>query len=248
MPMNPNWQKEFFSRRIVTDFWNKCMRPEQTRADADFLEKWLGPKKRLLDVASGNGRHALELAKRGCSVTGLDISANFIRQAKAAAKATKVSAKFLLGDMRKMAWKAEFDGAYCMGNAFGYFPHADMSAFVAAVVRALKPGGRFVVDAASAAESLLPKLPGREWFELDDILFLEDHRYLAEESCLETEATFIRNGVTERLTWWHWIFTAAEIRRMLEGAGFKVTHCFGSLDEKPFAVGTPLLVVALKEG
>ena len=246
--MNPNWQKTFFNRSIVTDFWNKCIPPEHTCAEVAFLEKMFGSRARLLDVACGSGRHALELARRGRRVTGLDISANFLRQAKAAAKTAKTPAKFLLGDMRKMKWRDEFDGAYCFGNAFGYFPHADMAVFVGRVADALKPGGRFVVDAASVAEHLLPKLPGREWFELDDILFLEDHRYLAEESCLETEATFIRNGVSETHTWWHWIFTAAEIRRMLENAGLTVVHLFGGLDEQPFAVGNPLVVVTEKRG
>ncbi|MBI3415658.1 MAG: methyltransferase domain-containing protein [Verrucomicrobia bacterium] len=246
--MNPDWQKKFFNRSIVTDFWNKCTPPEHTRAEADFLEKMFGPRNRLLDVPCGGGRHALELVRRGRHVTGIDISTQFIRQANATAKKAKLPAKFLLGDMRKMKWKAEFDGAYCFGNAFGYFPHADMAAFVAAVARSLKPGGRFIVDAASSAESLLPKLPGREWFEIEDILFLEDHRYLVEESCLETEMRFIRGGVTERLTCWHWIYSVAEIRRMLENAGLRVVHLFGGLDEQPFAVGKQLLIVSEKRG
>lgn len=245
--MNSNWQQDFFNRSVVTDLWSKCIPPEHTRAEADFLEKMLGARTRLLDVPCGNGRHALELARRGCRVTGLDISEAFLRQATATAQTEKLPAEFFHGDMRQLQYRAEFDGAYCFGNAFGYFPYADMVAFLKGVAAALKPGGRFVADAASAAESLLPKLPGREWCEVDDILFMEDHRYLAEQSCLETEAVFLRNGQSERLTWWHWIYTAAEIRRMLAEAGMNVTHCFRSLDEKPFTVGAPLFVVAVKE-
>src|SRR5262245_52756504 len=171
MNPNPDWQKGFFNRPIVADFWNKCIPPEHTRAEVDFLEKMLGARTQLLDVACGSGRHALELARRGSRVTGLDISEEFLRLATAAAQTEKLPAQFIHGDMRELRYHAEFDGAYCFGNAFGYFPHADMAAFVAGVTRALKPGGRFVVDATSSAESLLPKLPGREWFELDDILF-----------------------------------------------------------------------------
>src|SRR5262245_47697177 len=182
--MNSNWQKDFFNRSIVTEFWNKCVPAEHTRAEVDFLEKMLGARMQLLDVACGGGRHALELARRGCRVTGLDISEEFLRQATATAQAEKLSAQFIYGDMRELRYENEFDGAYCFGNAFGYFPHADMTAFVAGVARALKPNGRFVVDAASAAESILPRLPGREWFELDDIMLLEDYRYLVQESYL----------------------------------------------------------------
>jgi len=244
--MNSNWQQDFFNRSVVTDLWSKCVPSEHTRAEADFLEKMLGARTRLLDVACGNGRHALELARRGCHVTGLDISEGFVRQATAAAKSEKLPADFFQGDMRQLKYREEFEGAYCFGNAFGYFPHADMIVFLKGVAAALKPGGRFVVDASSAAESLLPKLPGREWCEVDDILFLEDHRYLAEQSCLETQAVFLRNGQSERLTWWHWTYTAAEIQRMLTEVGLKVTKCFGSLDQQPFTIGNPLFVVAVK--
>lgn len=68
-----NWFEDFF-HGVATDLWRKVGTPELTRADADFFEKTLGKKKRLLDVPCGNGRHSLELARRGCRVTGLDIS------------------------------------------------------------------------------------------------------------------------------------------------------------------------------
>jgi SAM-dependent methyltransferase len=241
--MNPNWQQEFFSSRMVTDFWTKCTPPEATRADADFLEKMLADKTRLLDVPCGNGRHALELTRRGCRVTGLDISAEFIRQASAAAQAERLPAQFVHGDMREMKWAAEFDGAYCFGNSFGYFPHADVTAFLAAVARALRPGGRFVIETGMAAESLLPALKEHDWYALDDFLFIEEHRYLAESSCLETEAIFIRNGSREKRTWWHWVYTAAELRRMLEQAGLSVAHLFGSKDQEPYRLGSGVLLI-----
>src|SRR5438093_11696428 len=79
--MNTDWQKEFFSHRTVLDFWRRCITPEQTRADADFLERTLGAGSRLLDVPCGNGCHSIELARRDCRVTGVDISADFIREA-----------------------------------------------------------------------------------------------------------------------------------------------------------------------
>ena len=142
--MKINWYEDFF-HGVANDLWRKCLSPEQTRAEANFLEKTLGPKSRLLDVPCGNGRHSLELAKRGCRVTGVDISAEFIQEAVTHAAAAGINAEFVHGDMKRLAWESEFDGAFCFGNSFGYLEQADIAAFVAGVARALKPDGHFVI-------------------------------------------------------------------------------------------------------
>src|SRR6266851_1354723 len=64
-----NWFEDFF-HGIANDLWRKAVTAEQTRAEADFLQRTLGKKRRLLDVPCGNGRHSLELARRGCHMTG----------------------------------------------------------------------------------------------------------------------------------------------------------------------------------
>lgn len=60
--------------------------------------------------------------------------------------------------MRRFSFDAEFDGAFCFGNSFGYLNPQEASDFVSAMTRALKPGSRFVLETGMAAESLLPAL------------------------------------------------------------------------------------------
>ena len=246
MTTRSNWFEDFF-HGVTNDLWRQCANPEQTRAEADFLEKTLGRKARVLDVPCGYGRHSLELARRGCRVTGVDISTEFIAEAAAGARTAGVEAEFLAGDMRGLRWQAEFDGAICMGNSFGYFEFSDMVVFVAGVARALKPGGRFVIETGAAAESILPTLRDREWYQIGDILFAEEHRYLADVSCLETEATFVRDGKTEVRKWWHWIYSVGEIRRLLEQAGLVTRGLYGSHDGRPFRLGSPLLLLVAEK-
>ncbi len=71
--MNPKWYESFF-HGIVLDMWRAAASPEQTRLEADFLERALGlrPGARVLDVPCGFGRHSLELASRGYRPTGVD--------------------------------------------------------------------------------------------------------------------------------------------------------------------------------
>jgi len=72
-------------------------------------------------------------------------------------------------------------------------------------------------------------------------------QYLAAESCVDSEYIFERDGKVESRKAKHWIYTVAEIRRMLERAGFVAKEIFGSLEHKPYEVGsTELFVVARK--
>jgi SAM-dependent methyltransferase len=241
-----NWFEDFF-HGVANDLWRKCVSPEQTRTEADFLEKTLGKKARLLDLPCGNGRHSLELARRGCGVTGVDLSREFVAEAKATAKAAGLRAEFVAGDMGALRWTSEFDGVCCMGNSFGYLEYPEMEKFIRGVERALKPGGRFVIETGAAAESLLPTLKERVWYQVDDILFAEEHRYLADISCLETEAMFVRDGKTEVRKWWQWVYTVAEIRRLLGQAGLTIRELYGSHDGHPFKLGNPLLLVVAEK-
>ena len=158
------------------------------------------------------------------------------------------SVEFILGDMRNIEGLGVYDGAFCFGNSFGFLEYADMEKFLAGVARALKPGARFIVNTAMAAESVLPDFEEQSCHEMGDIVMTIKERYLAEESCVDSEYIFERNGETDSRKAKHWIYTVAEIRRMLERAGFEILHCFGSLKGEAFKLGSRELFVVSEVG
>src|SRR5882672_10668810 len=83
MPVPSNWFETFF-HGVTLDLWRKAIPPEQTTAEAEFLIDHLNcdPGARVLDVPCGNGRLSFEMAKRGLRVSGVDISAEFIEEAR----------------------------------------------------------------------------------------------------------------------------------------------------------------------
>ncbi len=246
--MQSNWYEHFF-HGVVLDVWRKAVPPEQTRAEVEFLEKTLelAAGARLLDVPCGNGRHSLELVARGYRTTGVDIAEEFIREAQAHAAKSALQAEFLLGDMRNLPWPSEFDGAFCFGNSFGYLEHAGTAQFLSALSRTLKPGGRFVLETGIAAESILPKLQERGWVKLDDIFFLSARRYEAAESRLHIQYTFVRDGKQEIREASQHVYTAAEIQRLLGQAGLSTLALYSSLDQQPYQIGSPRLILVAEK-
>ena len=247
-----NWYEDFF-HGIPLDLWRKAIPLEHTKAEADFLVTALNCRTgaHLLDVPCGNGRLSFELARRGYRVIGVDISEEFIAEARAlaiqdqppATAGGSDSVEFMLGDMRSIEGSSVYDGAYCFGNSFGFLEYADMEKFLAGVARALKPGARFVIETGMAAESLLPKFEAETSHQVEDIFVTIKEQYRAVESCVESEYIFERGGTKESCKALHWIYTAAEIRRMLERAGFSVREMFGSLKREPFVLGSQELFV-----
>ena len=136
-----------------------------------------------------------------------------------------------------------YDGAFCFGNSFGFLEYRDMEKFLASVARALRPGTRFIVNTAMAAESVLPDFEEQSCHEMGDIVMTIKERYIADESCVDSEYIFERNGETDSRKAKHWIYTVAEIRRMLERAGFEILNCFGSLKREPYKLGSQELFV-----
>jgi SAM-dependent methyltransferase len=251
-----NWFETFF-HGVTLDLWRKAIPPEQTQAEAQFLIKHLncGAGSQVLDVPCGNGRLSFELAKRGLRVTGVDISEEFIEEARsilrdsanpsAAADGTDLAGQlnFVLRDMRYLEDENIYDGAYCFGNSFAFLEYADMEKFLSGVARAVKPGARFLVSTGMAAESVIPEFEEQSCHELGDLSLTIKERYNTAESCIDSEYVFEQNGQTETRVAREWIYTVAEMRRMLERAGFRILSLYGSLKDEPYKLGSQELFI-----
>jgi ubiquinone/menaquinone biosynthesis C-methylase UbiE len=89
---------------------------KNTSKEVEFLieELALPPAGLVLDVGCGTGRHSIELAKRGYSVTGLDLSAEMLARARKGSAAAGVEVEWIRADATRFSLPKLYDGAICL--------------------------------------------------------------------------------------------------------------------------------------
>jgi D-alanine-D-alanine ligase len=144
------WRTLFNSLYLETD-GDVIENDRNTSQEVDLLIRSAGLERndRILDLCCGQGRHSLELARRGFPrVTGLDRSRYLIRLARKRARQGNLAVSFHEGDARRFRLgDGEFHCVCILGNSFGYFerPEDDL-AVLEAVKGALGSGGALVMD------------------------------------------------------------------------------------------------------
>ena len=241
--VDPEWFKKFF-HGIALDLWRQAITREQTRTQAGFLFRTLelDPPAKVLDVPCGNGRLAVELSARGFQLTGVDIAGEFIEEAHACSIARDLSIEWVHGDMRDLPGPGIFDGAFCWGNSFGYLDNDGNMDFLRSVGRALRPGGRFIIDAL-AGEMLFASFQAKRSFEIGDITMNVRNHYDPVRGRLDTEYSFVRDGITDTRTGTQRVYTAREVCCQLRKAGLTVVALYGGIELEPFTIGSNQLII-----
>jgi ubiquinone/menaquinone biosynthesis C-methylase UbiE len=189
---------------------------QNTEKEVDFIIDVLGDDCGLsiLDVGCGNGRHTLELARRGFDVTGIDLSTSMLTQAKKVAQAESLSLHLKHMDARKMNFEQPFDAAImlCEGG-FSLMETDEMDEdILKSVYRALKPNGTLIMTAPNAVFMFSQK-SNRNFSALT----------FREEFKLEKS---IPDGRTKMLNCNQRYYTCPELRKMLTGTGFASVEFF----------------------
>jgi SAM-dependent methyltransferase len=130
-------------------------RGEDVHGEARLLDGLLraevdGPA-RVLDAGCGTGRVAVELARLGHRVVGVDLDASMLDEARAASAAAAVDVRWLHGDLLELPHlvpEAHFDLVAAPGNVLVFLTPGTEPDVVTALADALRPGGLLVAGFA----------------------------------------------------------------------------------------------------
>jgi SAM-dependent methyltransferase len=241
-----DWYDGFFDTGDWLDTVASGIPAERTALEAAFLvdRLELEPPARILDLACGHGRIALELARRGFRVTGLDLSAASLERARAAAAAEGLEVEWVRADMREIPAGTAFDGIVNVFTAFGYFDdERENQRVLEGVARALPPGGRFLIDTINLLGLAGRWLP-RHWRDHDGTLLLEEHGYDVLHGRNQARWTFLRpDGSRGELVHSLRTYAPHELATMLERAGLRVTGSWGDFEGAELGIDTWRLIL-----
>ena len=198
----------------------------------------------VLDLCCGPGRHAVELARRGFLVTGVDRSAFLLGKARAAAAAADVPVEWIRSDMRDFVRPAAFDLAINMFTSFGYFDDRDDDLRVLRNLHAsLREGGRLLIDMIGKEHLAEIFQPVGVDEAADGSLLVQRREIIDDWSRIRNEWIVVRDGAASTFHFHHTLYSAQELKDRLATAGFRDVVAFGDLDGTAYGRGAERLVV-----
>ncbi|MEJ2470087.1 MAG: methyltransferase domain-containing protein [Desulfuromonadales bacterium] len=223
--VNPNWWKTLFDETyLMTDARSVCD-PEITRREVDAVCALLPvcESQAILDLCGGQGRHSLELARRGFTAcTVFDYSQALLDHGLAQARDARLPVDFVQGDAVATDLPAvSFDHVLLLGNSLGYLPESvDDLRILQEVHRVLRPGGRLMLDVTDGAV-VREKFNPNAWHEIDDRIVVCRQRELAENTIRAREMVLCKNqGLVRDECYAVRLYDPPMLEQLLTDAGF----------------------------
>ncbi|MCS7094483.1 MAG: methyltransferase domain-containing protein [Thaumarchaeota archaeon] len=248
------WRKLFNDVYLLTDGDVVCNR-RLTEYEVDIVIDLLDLDKDdpLLDLCCGNGRHSLELARRGFrKVYGLDYSQTLLNVARDSALSEGLLVDFRQGDARRLPYEDNaFNAVIMMGNSFGYFrDEADNIRVLREVHRVLRPYGRLLMDLTDAECFRNTFEPVRA--EVHDHTLVVRLRELSRDRSrfFTREIVISGDAIVADQVYGIRLYTFDELKRLLREAGFvnvalRTKLTYNPVDKDPGMMGSRMVVTAL---
>jgi SAM-dependent methyltransferase len=207
----------------------------------------LQPGAKMCDLCCGIGRHSIELARRGFEVTAVDRTALYLQEAKKKTDAEQLSVRFVQADMRDFCRQNSFDVVVNLFTSFGYFrdPNDDRKV-LANIYASLKQGGQLLMELAGK-EVLAGIFRERDWRQENGTIMLEERQLTDAWGGVTCRWIMLRDGKMDEYRFSHRLYSAVELRDLVQSCGFSGVRIYGGLDGSPYDDKAKRLVLAARK-
>jgi SAM-dependent methyltransferase len=224
-------KRQWFEELFNDDFARTVPKsdPRWLKRELDFIEESMGLAKgaAMLDLGCGPGVHAVQLAKRGYEVIGIDLSLAMLARASDEAAEHQQRINFVQGDMRELTFEDAFDGVLCWGTTFGYFDEQKNADVVQKIHRSLRKHGRLLLDVVNR-DYVVPRSPSMVWFEGDGCVCMDEAQFDAINSRLKVKRTLMmEDGRSREIDYSIRLYALHELGKLLHDNGFRVAEVSG---------------------
>lgn len=228
-------------------FYQKVLTPERLQKEIDFLvaHTHLDRPLKILDLACGHGRHANPLAVLGHSVTGIDMTKNFLEIAKKDAQCLGVKVDYIHADMRELDYKQVFDRIYVLFTAIGYFEEVENTLVFQKIFESLKPGGIFCFDSHNR-DTFMANYQPTVVVEREGNWMIDQLTFDGIAGRCHTIRTIIKNNSSKKFEFSIRLYSPTEIVNLFNQIGFSSVS-FYDWDGKPLQNSSKRMVVVAKK-
>ncbi len=224
-----DWWRDIFNANYLRTDGDVVEDPEITDAEIDAFLRMaeVGEDAVILDLCCGQGRHVLELARRGFRrLYGVDRSHYLINRARRTARRVGLDVTFREGDARRLRFPDNhFNFVFLGGNSFGYFESADDDrAVLRELRRILKPSGMVLFDFTDG-DYLRTQYQPRSWEWIDENYFVCRERSLSRDAqrLISREViTHVKKGVVADQFYAERLYNQEQLGALLRDLGFEV--------------------------
>ncbi|MBN1622015.1 MAG: class I SAM-dependent methyltransferase [Endomicrobiales bacterium] len=224
------WYEELY-KNYATQY-DKESFTKGTITEVDFIESEINSNRniKILDIGCGTGRHSIELAKRGYTVTGIDLSESQLNAARKKALNERLNINFVQADARKSIFNNEFDLAIMLCEGGFSLMETDKMNYqiLENASKALELKGKFIFTCLNALYPL--------FHDLKEFLNTNEQAGTSTQECNFDIMTFRENSTYEvvdddgnkkLLNCNERFYTPTEIRWYLETLGFNKIDIYG---------------------
>jgi len=229
MKTNPSAINKLHESKLYLHFYEDFLNQERTDRECQFIfEKCsLQKNKKLLDLACGHGRHSIGISELGLVVTGLDMNPDFIRMANETAAKKSLIIDFIEGDILKMENNAEFDTIILLYNSFGFFNRSDGKVVMNLISKALKPGGRLLLDVKNK-ENVPKEIESRQTTRKGNDSMIDRISYEPIEGIVTNNRIYIKDGKKYNTPFSMQLYSYNELNELGQQNNFRIVNSFGS--------------------